>query len=186
MIIDGKASPIKMILMGKDNIVLVGLMGCGKTSVADELARLSGWEFIDTDAMIEKEQGMSISQIFSQKGEPEFRRFERETVEFVAHWKNKIIATGGGIFQDEQNRKLLLDNGWVFYLRAPVEYLFERTRGDVTRPLLQNAEPLETLRDLLAKREPFYLQAHHVIDVAQQAPLEIAREIWKCVEKAKA
>lgn len=165
--------------MEPKSIVLVGLMGCGKTSVSKQLARKSKRELVDVDALIEESAGMKISDIFQQKGEAEFRKIEQDTIAKVIEEKNQIIATGGGAFQDEKNRRLLLEECIVFYLKASVPCLFERVKHDTSRPLLQNEDPAGTLKSLLEKREPYYKQAHFTIDVERRTPEQIASEIWK-------
>lgn len=160
-------------------IVLIGLMGCGKTTIGKWVAKRSGWKWLDVDHLIEKKAGATISEIFEQKGELEFRKMEREMIEEVMGKKEKVISIGGGAFQDETNRKTFLEKGVVFYLKASVECLYERVRRDASRPLLQNEDPIGTLQKLSEKREPFYNQAHFTINVERRTPDQIAREIWK-------
>ncbi|MFH1067936.1 MAG: shikimate kinase [bacterium] len=165
-------------------IVLIGLMGCGKSSVGRELARLSGWKFVDTDKEIEKTAGLKIAEIFAQKGEAEFRRMEREAVaRAVREEPEAILSLGGGAFQDEESRKLLLEKSRVFYLQASADCLYERVKADTTRPLLRCDDPKRALKGLLEKRAPFYRQAHVVMDAENDPPSRIAARIWRTFER---
>lgn len=165
--------------MQSKSIVLVGLMGCGKSSVGKQLARKSKRILVDVDAKIEQAAGMKISEIFAQKGEAAFRHMECEMIFKIMQEENQIVSTGGGAFQDETNRSLLLEKGVVVYLKAPVACLFERVKRDESRPLLQNEDPFGALQRLLEQREPFYAQAHFTVTVERRTPEQIATEIWR-------
>ena len=169
------------------NIILVGYMGCGKTTVGKNLARLCELSFLDTDEFIEKQQGRSISEIFAVDGEAAFRDMETEVLrEMIAEKKEGfILSTGGGMPVREENRALLKQLGSVFYLKAEPETIYERVKGDTKRPLLQCDDPLSRIREMIAQRGPAYEDAaHQVIQVDEYKQQEIA-EIIKKAGKAE-
>jgi len=146
------------------NIVLVGLMGSGKSTAGKMLAEKLDWSFIDTDSLIEKRAGQSITDIFKNKGEPYFRELECSIIKEISTSSSCIISTGGGCLEREENILNLKQNGVLFYLYAPPEVLYERIKEDNTRPLLNNDNPLGVLKNLLIKREKFYNQSDIKID----------------------
>lgn len=131
-------------------------MGTGKTTVGMRVARSLGFRFVDTDKMIVKEAGKPITQIFADEGEERFRERETEALRRCAAGKNQVISTGGGIVTREANRELLREAGYVIWLRASPETIYERVRRNRGRPLLQTPDPLATIRDLLAARASLY------------------------------
>lgn len=142
-------------------VVLVGLMGAGKTTIGHRLASRLGVNFFDMDKLIEEAEGMSVSDIFSNHGEPYFRAAEREAFARLMGQPPSIIATGGGAFVQDELRARALAESFVIWLDAPLEVLTERTGRRNTRPLLATAaDPAAILADLLQKRTPFYIQAH--------------------------
>lgn len=145
-------------------IALVGLMGVGKSSIGRRLAKVLGLPFRDADAEIEKAAGRSVSDIFAQLGEPEFRAGERKVIARLLDGPAHVLATGGGAFVDPETRALLKARAVVVWLRADIGVLTERVGRRDTRPLLRGKEPREVLSDLLEKRAPFYSEAHIVID----------------------
>ncbi len=162
------------------HLVLIGMMGSGKSSVGRALASKSGAPFLDTDALIEGRNRKTVSALFQEWGEPRFREFEKTILaETLAEENPAIISTGGGAVIDPENRAAMRASGYVFYLHAPVEVLYQRLKRDSTRPLLQQNDPLETLRQLLEKRQAFYEEAHDRIDVSQLRQRAVADEIWK-------
>lgn len=147
------------------HIILIGMPGCGKSTVGKALARRMGLPFIDTDAAIEERIGGRIRDYFDTHGEDAFRDIEEQTIAALATQPVSVIATGGGAVLRPANRQNLHDIGTVIYLRASPEYLHRRLRYDRKRPLLQVADPLAKLRTLYAERDPLYRQtAHHTID----------------------
>lgn len=153
----------------KNNIVLVGLMGAGKTTIGKALANVLNCDFIDIDEEIVKQENMSINDIFAQKSETYFRELETQVIKkFVGG--NSVISLGGGAFEKEANREILLDTGTVFYLYADVDTLYERIKTDSSRPLLKCDNPRAKLEELLKNREHNYKKAHHIIDTNK--PLE--------------
>ena len=128
--------------MIRNNIILIGYMGCGKTTVGKNLARITGYTFTDTDEMIEKEQGRTISEIFATDGEEAFRKMETKLLEQLIQEQSTqlVISTGGGMPLREKNRKLLAELGTVIYLQTKPQTVYERIKDDTKRPLLQCAE----------------------------------------------
>lgn len=122
-----------------NNIILVGYMGCGKTTVGKNVAKNKSFTFIDTDEMIEKQQGKKISEIFDKNGEAAFRDMETEYLKQLlgSNQENLVISTGGGMAVREENRKLLAKLGRVIYLKVSPEVVYDRLKTDTTRPLLQ-------------------------------------------------
>ncbi|OIO24984.1 hypothetical protein AUJ14_05075 [Candidatus Micrarchaeota archaeon CG1_02_55_22] len=153
--------------MDRPNIVLVGMMGSGKSSLGKILAERLHWRFIDTDDEIERSAGRSIHEIFSEDGEPAFRHLEADVIARVSKLKNVIIATGGGAVLDPRNVSTLRHNGRVFYLSASPEKLVARLMRNpeevAKRPLLQGEDPEGRLREILVAREGHYRSAAHTI-----------------------
>ena len=146
--------------LGDRSIVLVGMMGVGKSSVGRRLATRLAIPFVDADAEIEKAAGMSIADIFARHGEAYFRSGEARVIARLLESGPQVLATGGGAFINADTRALIKLKGVSIWLRAEVDVLLRRTgkrRND--RPLLQTADPAETLRELLAEREPTYALA---------------------------
>ena len=139
------------------NIILIGYMGSGKSTVGRKAAKAVEYNFLDTDALIEKEEGMTISKLFEEKGEPYFREKETETIrKLIAEPKGNIIATGGGLPMKEGNAELLKELGTVIYLKAETDTLMKRLSGDTARPLLKNGDLREKIETMLAIRGPVY------------------------------
>ena len=140
-------------------IVLVGLMGVGKTTVGRRLAQRLALPFIDADEEIEAAAGMSIAEIFERYGEPFFRDGERRVIARLIDGKPKVIATGGGAFMNEETRALILDRATAVWLDADIDTLVERVKRRQTRPLLKGKDPRQVLRELAATRNPIYALA---------------------------
>lgn len=138
------------------NIVLIGFMGCGKTSVGRKLSIMLKREFIDTDDFIIKREGMSISEIFKAKGEPYFRELERELCKRYSQPKSKIIATGGGIIKNSENIKNLKKGGTMVYLKSTPKQIAINLRYDNSRPLLQVPNKEEKIAQLMKERQGLY------------------------------
>jgi shikimate kinase len=167
------------------NIILIGFMGCGKSTIGRELKRMMGFVWIDTDAEIEARAQCSITEIFAQMGEEGFRDMETQVLRDLLENKmqSTIISTGGGAVLREENRMLLRQLGYVVWLRAGVDTIYQRTKKNRTRPILQTDNPRTVIEDLLALREPIYREcAHLVIDVAGLNRTEISAGI---VESAR-
>lgn len=159
------------------NLVLVGFMGVGKSTVGHQLANELGFEFVDTDEVIEKQTGMKISDIFSNAGEPAFRDLERKVVVEMADWKDKVVATGGGLVAQPGNLERLKENALVVCLWAGPSTIHQRTKHQSHRPILQTEDPEAKITELLAAREPFYKQADLLISTELRPIREIATNI---------
>jgi len=163
------------------NIILVGFMASGKSSVGRALARRTGWPRVDADEEIVSRAGKPIADIFRDSGEDAFRELERTVMSDICEESGRIIAAGGGSFIDDQNRRTMLDCGTVFYLSARPETIHRRvTRGNPnapTRPMLAGGDPLERITELLAQRAPVYTQAHHAVETDGLSPDQVAQAI---------
>lgn len=151
------------------NIFLVGPMGVGKTTIGRQLANLFGYEFADSDRVIEQRTGASIPWIFDMEGEEGFRRREQAVIDELTALTGVVLATGGGAVIRAENRDCLKQRGIVVYLKAELDELLARTRNDKNRPLLQTENPRARLQALMEQREPWYLEvADIVFDTEQQ------------------
>lgn len=151
-----------------DNIILIGFMGSGKTSVSIKLSYYMRCTMIDTDRLIEREEERSVSRIFEENGEAVFRDMETACLEKLldSGEMGRIISVGGGLPVREKNRLLLKRLGKVIYLRAKPETVYERLKDDDTRPLLKTENPLEKIRELMEKRSEAYENASdYIVDV---------------------
>ncbi len=145
------------------NVFLVGMMGAGKSTVGKALARRLGRAFVDCDREIVERTGVPIATIFEIEGEAGFRRREAAMIAELCGRRGLVVATGGGAVIAEENRRLMRDSGTVVYLHAPLEHLHERTRRDVSRPLLAKGDRRATLASLLDARHPLYREATHPV-----------------------
>ena len=158
-------------------IVLCGMMGCGKTTVARSLSLRLGWEWVDTDEWIVRHHG-DVSAIFSERGEPYFRNLETEAVRALPCGEDIIVSVGGGLVLKEENVRLLKAQGKIVYLEASKQTLQQRLEGDTTRPLLAGEALSARLDELLAARSATYEGAADVVVcVDKKTPAEIADEI---------
>jgi shikimate kinase len=173
---DDNAAALAMAILpqlGSRSIVLVGMMGVGKSSVGRRLAARLAIPFVDADSEIEKAAGMSIADIFARHGEGDFRSGEARVIARLLESGPQVLATGGGAFMNADTRAAIKATGISIWLSADLEVLMRRInkrRGE--RPLLQTADPAETLRQLLVEREPTYAQADITVqsrDVAHDA-----------------
>jgi shikimate kinase len=145
--------------LGMRSVVLVGMMGSGKSTIGTRLALRVGLRFVDADAEIERAARMSIPEIFESRGEAEFRSGERRVIARLLGQGPQIIATGGGAFMSAETRDRIADCGISVWLRADPDTLLRRVRKRANRPLLQTEDPEGTLRRLLGEREPVYALA---------------------------
>jgi shikimate kinase len=145
--------------LGRRSIVLVGMMGAGKSSVGRRLAGRLGLPFFDADTEIERAAGMTIPEIFASRGEAEFRDGERRVIARLLTSGPSVIATGGGAFMSEETRERIDENGVSIWLRAEFDVLMRRVRKRSNRPLLKTADPEGTLRKLIEDRYPVYALA---------------------------
>lgn len=164
--------------MGKNNIFLIGFMGTGKTTVSRCLADLLGYEEVDTDARIEREQNRSITEIFEIQGEQAFRGMETDLLRELGKEKHKIISCGGGMALREENTALMREHGAVVLLTAEPETVLMRVSGGRERPILNGNMNVPYIRALMEKRLPYYQAAGElVIATDSRSPEEIAEEI---------
>ena len=165
----------------KKNIILIGYMGCGETTVGKSLARLESAIFLDTDERIEEKQGRTISEIFAQDSEKAFRDMETAYLKELLRLKREgmIVSTGGGMPVRDENRQLLRELGYVVYLKASAETIYERVKGDTKRPLLQCEDPLSRIRDMMEQRREAYESTAHYIVHKQQELAEIIQERYR-------
>lgn len=159
------------------NIYIVGFMGTGKTVIGKILAQKLGKDFIETDEQIESRQGKKIVDIFSQNGEASFRAREKEIIRKLSSQKDLVISCGGGLICNAENLELLKKTGLVFCLAASAETIYERTKKDKNRPLLNVNNPLDKIKNLLQERTSYYAQAHYAIDTEGISPKGIVRKI---------
>ncbi|MBA4147906.1 MAG: shikimate kinase [Verrucomicrobia bacterium] len=159
------------------NLSLIGFMGTGKSSVGRFAADQLGFTFLDTDEMIEERTGKSISQIFSQNGEPVFRALEKDLLNELATREHLMISTGGGLAADAENLASLKSHSLVVCLWASPESIWDRVKGQAHRPLLQGPDPLAKIRELLSRREPFYRQADVLVNTEQRSIKEVAQHV---------
>lgn len=150
-----------------NNVILIGFMGCGKSTTGFRLSYGLRRVLVDTDKLIEKKEGMSVSDIFTNKGEAAFREMETKCLqELLLSQETKVIATGGGLPMKKENHPLLKELGTVVYLRISPECVWERLKGDTSRPLLQCDNPAAKIEALLRKRAPVYeAAADMIVDV---------------------
>jgi len=166
------------------NVFLVGLMGAGKTTIGRILARKLGLRFVDSDHEIEARTGASIPWIFEIEGEPSFRRREAEVIRELTGQQDLVLATGGGAVLDPDNRAHLKARGMVIYLRTTVNSILQRTAHDKNRPLLQTADPRKKLEELMAVRDPLYMEiADIVIDTGRPNVQSMVLTILNQLEK---
>jgi len=159
------------------HLYLVGNMGSGKTTVGRLAAQRLGAPFYDLDQRIEQATGQTIAELFAQHGEEAFRQLERKALAETLFLWDGIVATGGGVVLDDLNRKAMHLLGWVIYLRASPETLWQRLQHTTDRPLLRTESPYETLQAIVQAREPLYQEADWVIDTDALSPQEVAEAI---------
>jgi len=150
--------------MAERSIVLVGLMGAGKSTVGRRLASVLRLPFHDADQEIETAAGCSISDFFERYGEPAFRDGERKVIARLLAGPRHVLATGGGAFMDPTTRVLIKEQGLSVWLRANIDLLMERVTKRPTRPLLKNEDPRGTMERLMAERYPVYAEADITVD----------------------
>ncbi len=156
----GSVDPDRLVrALGRRSIVLVGIMGCGKSTVGKRLAHRLGLDFIDADTEIERAANMTVSEIFSRHGEPYFRSGEERVIARLLSQGPLVLATGGGAFMSEATRGAIAARGLSIWLKVDFETVMARVRRRSSRPLLQNPDPEGTMRKLMAEREPVYAKA---------------------------
>jgi len=164
-------------------VVLVGLMGVGKSTVGRRLAKRLGLSFVDSDSAIEDAAGYSPAEIFERFGEADFRDGERRLVARLIEGEVRVIATGGGAYVDQRTRELLNERAITVWLDAPVDVLTERTSRRDTRAQLRNGDPKDTLARLSEERRPSYEEAHIHVKSGEGAHREVVDAIVEALEQ---
>ncbi len=160
------------------NIFLTGMMGSGKTTVGKELKKfLPDFDFTDVDEAIELDTGEKITQIFSKYGESYFRKLEQEKITEILKKTKQIIAGGGGCFENELNRDIILKNSFVIYLKTEPETIYNRIKNEIHRPLLQGNFDVNEIEKIIKKRETNYEKAHYIIDTTAETPYNVVKKI---------
>ena len=162
-------------------VVLVGLMGVGKSTVGRRLAKRLGLSFVDSDSEIEESSGYSAAEVFERFGERDFRDGERRLVARLVSGEVRVIATGGGAYVDPRTRELLNERAITVWLDAPIDILTERTSRRDTRPLLRNEDPRGTLERLSGERRPSYAEAHIHVKSGDGAHRDVVDSIIKAL-----
>lgn len=165
-------------MASKFNIFLVGPMGTGKSTIGKVLAELTGLEFVDSDTEIEVRTGADIAWVFDVEGEDGFRQREEVVIDDLTKKNGIILATGGGVVKNKNNRLHLSARGTVVYLETTPEKQYERIGNDKRRPLLNNSNPLQILKDLTSQRDPLYREiADIIVKTDEMTTSQISHEI---------
>ncbi len=158
--------------LGERSIVMVGLMGCGKSAVGRRLAARLGLPFVDADEEIEKAAGKSIEDIFAEHGEPYFREGERKVLARLLRSGSQVLATGGGAFMNPETREAIAESGISVWLKADLPLLVRRVAKRSNRPLLKVGDPEEVMRNLMSVRYPVYSEADVTVE-SRDVPHEV-------------
>ena len=162
----------------RENIALIGFMGVGKTTCGQYLAHRLGYDYLDTDQEIVKRAGQSIANIFKTQGEAAFRAMERDLVyNTIPRLRHTIISTGGGLGANAEYVSVLKQYALVVHLHLPAEDIYERVKGNKSRPLLQTEDPLGRIRELLEQRLPVYHTAHVELTTQNRSLSQIVFQI---------
>lgn len=173
-------------MMIAPNIILVGPMGAGKTTIGRLLSQSLGHEFFDSDRVIEENAGADIPWIFEKEGEDGFRRRETQALYELTHELGQpiVLATGGGAIMRAENRDILRDGGLVVYLYASINQQLVRTAKSNHRPLLQTGDPKATLTRLFSTRDPLYREvATIVVETDTRHPKAVANKVWAAIDR---
>ena len=162
-------------------VVLIGMMGAGKTAVGRRLAKVLGWPFQDADAAIEEAAGTTISNIFAEIGEAAFRDKERRVIGRLLEKEKQILALGGGAFMDSTTRALVLARALSIWLRADLDTLVRRTGRPGKRPLLAQGDPRARLAELLEQRTPIYAEADLMVDSSNAPVGEVVNRVLEAL-----
>ena len=171
-------------MSNQPNIILVGFMGTGKSSAGRRLAERLGMDFIDMDDEIVRREGVTIPEIFRDRGEPAFRAIERALVVELAGGTNHVVSTGGGVVLNPDNLSDFARTGRVINLRAKPETILRRVEHDTNRPLLQGGDRLAKITELLAKRQALYDAIPYHIDTEGHQPADTAEAIVRLLTPA--
>lgn len=164
--------------LGRRSIVLVGIMGAGKTAIGRKLAQLVGLPFVDSDLEIERVSRMGIPELFERYGEPEFRALERRVIGRILEDGPQVLSIGGGAFMSEETRDAIGAAGISVWLRAELDVLMERVAKKQNRPLLKTANPRETMRQLMDARYPVYAKANLTVQTRDEKRDVITGEVF--------
>ncbi|GAB6041183.1 shikimate kinase AroK [Endothiovibrio diazotrophicus] len=168
----------------KQNLILVGPMGAGKSTIGRQLGEELGMEFVDSDKEIERRTGVDIPLIFELEGEAGFRKRESAMIHELAGTAGTVLATGGGAVLDPENRTVLAARGTVIYLHASIDQLVKRTARDRNRPLLQGGDPRRKLEEIMAVREPLYREVADIaIDTSGRSVRAVVKELLERLEE---
>ncbi|MFT5388262.1 MAG: shikimate kinase [Candidatus Omnitrophota bacterium] len=168
--------------MGQKNIVFIGFMGSGKTLVSRELEKSLPYKRISTDDLIEEREGITIAEIFEQKGEAYFRSLEKIVIDEISQQCGLIVDCGGGVVLNPKNIEKLRKTGIVINLAVTAEQVLKNTKGSTHRPLLQDDDPLKKIRTLLDERRPLYKNADYSI-ISDGRPIpELIQDVLKVIE----
>lgn len=165
------------------SLVIVGMMGAGKTSVGRYLARKLGVPFVDADREIEEAAGCSISDIFELFGEKDFRDGERRVIKRLLAGPPCVLATGGGAFMNEETRQMISEQATSLWLKADLDILIKRTTGRKHRPLLNKGNPARTLRKLVAERYPVYGLADITVETKDENMDATVKRVLKALKQ---
>jgi shikimate kinase len=166
-------------------VSLIGLPGCGKSTVGRQLARRLQTPFFDSDHVIERRVGCTVREFFEREGEDQFRNIEAEVIDELTQQQRGILSTGGGVVLRAENRDNLKSRCKVVYLKSTPDELYRRLRHDMHRPLLQVEDPLKKLHELFSQRDPLYKEvAHFVIETGRPSVLTLVNMIMMQLELA--
>ena len=161
------------------NLILLGMMGVGKTTLGKIVAKRKSLKFVDTDMVIEAKNSMTIQEIFKKKGEEFFRMEEKKEILKILDDKNCVIALGGGAFMDADVRKNIIKKGISIWLDLDIKFLVERTKKNQNRPLLKNVNKEEKIKEIYFQRKNIYEQANHIISCNNLDKEDIVEKIIK-------
>lgn len=179
-----QASPLQdraRAALGSRNLILIGLMGAGKSAVGKIVASQLGIPFVDTDHEIERVSRMAIPELFARYGEPEFRALETRVIKRLLRHGPRVVSTGGGAFINERTRRHLKKGGVSVWLRAELDVLWERVNRRDNRPLLKTENPKQTLADLMTARYPIYAEADLTVQSRDVRKEVVAQEILEAI-----
>jgi len=183
--ISGRMCILFEIEKAMSNIVLIGFMGTGKTTVGQQISKELWMPMVDTDTMVEVDNQMIIGEIFDRYGEDYFRNLEAAVVRKVSKFKSHVISTGGGVVLRFENLNLLQENGLLFCLRATPEEIFERIKDESRRPLLKDPDPPNKIRQLLQARQAHYQRIEHQIETTNLSIEEVTNQIIGIYQSAR-
>lgn len=167
----------------KTCIALIGFMATGKSTIGPLLAKQLDYTFVDTDDLVESNMKMKISDIFSELGEAVFRDAEHKALKEALEMENIVLSTGGGIVLSEGNRRLLKEKAFIVSLTAQPETIFNRIKGDETRPLLKSDDPLKRINEMMGERQKYYKECDFEISTEEWIELECCEKVAEAYQK---